>query len=286
VSDYRVIRRDGRDKLGEGPLWSPGRQTLFWVDILSPALRKLDLRTGEITSWDMPEPIGWAIEREGRDDLVIGLKNGFAFLTLEPFTISRIGDPEPDRPDNRLNDAKADRQGRIWAGSKNDLDVGRSGALHRLDPDLTWSRRDDGYQVANGPTFSLDGRILYHTDSGDRTVYAFDLAEDGALANKRVFLRFEEDWGYPDGMTVDAQDGLWIAHWGGGRISRFRPDASLDRSIALPATNITSITFAGDNLDRMFVTSAALGCEDEAHAGALFEVMAGVNGLPTGRFAG
>lgn len=286
MNDYRVIHRDGRDTLGEGPLWSPGRQALFWVDILSPALRKLDLRSREIGSWDMPEPIGWAIERDGREDLVVGLKSGFAFLTLEPFTLSPIGDPEPDRPDNRLNDAKADRQGRIWAGSKDDRDVERSGALYRLDPDLTWSRRDDGYGVANGPAFSVDGRILYHTDSGARTVYAFDLAEGGAITNKRVFLRFEEDWGYPDGMTVDAQDGLWIAHWGGGRISRFHPDASLDRSIALPASNITSIAFAGENLDRMFVTSAALGCEDEAHAGALFEVMAGVKGLPAGRFAG
>jgi D-xylonolactonase len=279
VSDYRVVRRDGRDKLGEGPLWSPSRQALFWVDILAPALRRLDLRTGEIASWDMPEPIGWAIERDGRDDLVIGLKSGFALLTLEPFAISRIGDPEPDRPDNRLNDAKADRQGRIWAGSKDDLDVARSGALYRLDPDLSWSRHDDGYQVANGPTFSADAQTLYHTDSGDRTVYAFDLAEDGALANKRIFLRFEDAWGYPDGMTIDAEGGLWIAHWGGGRIS-------LDRSIALPASNITSITFAGDDLDRMFVTSAAFGCEDEPHAGALFEVSAGVTGLPTGRFAG
>src|ERR1700756_2825734 len=129
MPDYRIIGRESRDMLGEGPCWSPARGCLFWVDIMAPALRQIELASDTVTSWDMPEPIGWAIEREGRDDLVIGLKSGFAFLTLEPFTISRIGDPEPDRPDNRLNDAKADRQGRIWAGSKDDRDVARSGAL-------------------------------------------------------------------------------------------------------------------------------------------------------------
>ncbi len=286
MPDYRIIRREGRDVLGEGPYWSSSRGCLFWVDIMAPALRRIDLAGDTVTSWAMPERIGWAIEREGRDDFIIGLKSGFAELSLEPFAIRPIGDPEPDLPDNRLNDAKVDAHGRIWAGSKDDRDEQASGRLHRLDPDLRWSTHDDGYQVTNGPAFSPDGRTLYHTDSGARTVYAFDLSADGTLSDKRVFLRFEEDWGYPDGMTTDSEGGLWIAHWGGARISRFRPDASLDRSIMLPANNITSIAFAGDALDRMFVTSAAIGAEDEDHAGALFEVFAGATGLPSRRFAG
>ena len=286
MPDYRIIGRESRDMLGEGPCWSPARGCLFWVDIMAPALRQIELASDTVTSWAMPERIGWAIEREGRDDLVIGLKSGFAELSLEPFSIRPIGDPEPDLPDNRLNDAKVDSHGRIWAGSKDDRDELASGALHRLDPDLSWSTHDEGYQVTNGPTFSPDGRTLYHTDSGARTVYAFDLSPDGALSGKRVFLRFEEDWGYPDGMTTDSEGGLWIAHWGGARISRFRADASLDRSIMLPASNITSIAFAGEALDRMFVTSASLGVENEEHAGALFEVFAGATGLPSRRFAG
>ena len=140
--------------------------------------------------------------------------------------------------------------------------------------------------MANGPAFSLDGRTLYHTDSGVRTIYAFDLAADGSLAGKREFVRFREDWGFPDGMTTDAEGCLWVAHWAGARISRFDPAGALIRSIALPASNITSIAFAGPGLDRMFVTSSTIGREDEPEAGSLFELDPGVRGVPPRAFAG
>lgn len=124
------------------------------------------------------------------------------------------------------------------------------------------------------------------TDTGLRTVFAFDMNQYGELTGKRVFLSFEKQWGYPDGMAADAEGGLWIAHWDGGRISRFRPDGSLDRSISVPASNVTSVVFAGPQLDRMFVTSAAFGCETEPLAGALFEVNPGVRGHSVQAFAG
>lgn len=286
VTNYRIIERPERDVLGEGPLWSPRRDSLFWVDILGHKLNTLALTTGETKSWSFDEPIGWAIERAGREDFIIGLKSGFAALSLDPFRIDPIGDPEPDRPTNRLNDAKTDAWGRIWAGTKDDDDSGKPGALYRLDTDLSWTRCDDGYGVANGPTFSPNGRTLFHTDSDARTIYAFDLAADGTLANKRVHIRFPEEWGYPDGMTTDTDGGLWVAHWDGGRISRFHADGRHDRSIILPASRITSCCFAGPNLDRMFVTSASLDCTDEPAAGVLFEVDTGMRGLPQCPFAG
>lgn len=286
MNEYRIVKRDGRDSLGEGPSWSPRRNALFWVDILAPSLHRLDIASGAVDRWAMPEAIGWAIERRGRGDFVIGLKSGIHSLELDPLTIVPIVNPEPDRPHNRLNDAKVDSFGRIWAGSKDDRDIDASGALYRIDADFSCIRCDDGYVVANGPTFSLDGRRLYHSDSGRRRVYAFDLADDGSLANKRVFIDFAEAWGYPDGMTTDAEDCLWIAHWGGGRISRFSPDGKLMRSISLPASQITSCAFAGAGLDRLFVTSAATGRDDEPLAGSLFEVDAGVAGIAPMAFAG
>ena len=283
---YRVIDRATRDLLGEGPAWSARRGALLWVDILAPALRSLSLDDGVVTTWDMPEKIGWAIECAGDDRFVIGLKSGFARLDIETLHIERIGHPEPDRPDNRLNDAKVDHAGRIWAGTMDDAEIAASGALYRLDANLQWTRHDDGYRVTNGPTFSPDGTTLYHTDSLARTVYAFDLTVAGALLNKRVFVQFEDTWGYPDGMCTDADGGVWIAHWGGGRVSRFSPDGRLDRSIALPAAQITSCAFAGPALDRMFVTSAAVGVENDALAGALFEVESGSRGIASPPFAG
>ena len=149
-----------------------------------------------------------------------------------------VSDPEPERPAHRLNDAKADAYGRIWAGSKHDEGAGPSGALHRLDRDFSWQRVDDGYGVANGPAFSPDCPIFY------------------------LMLRLARR------STPSVP----------------MPTAALTTSgrscaIPLPAGNVTSICFAGEQLDRMFVTSSANGREEE-HAGALFEAFSGAVGVP------
>ena len=285
-NQVRVVKSDPPDQLGEGVTWSASRNSIFWVDILAPALQRYDLATGAVTRWEMPEPIGWIVERKGREDYLIGLQSGFAALDLNPFSIHMIGDPEEDRPHNRLNDAKVDAAGRLWAGSKDHRDEERSGALYRLDPDLTWSKHDDGYAVTNGPTFSLDGHTLYHTDSPTRTIYAFDLDDRGVLENKRVFVTFEDTWGHPDGMTTDSEGGVWVAHWGGHRVTRFTPGGQYDRSIEFPASQITNCAFGGAELDRLYVTSAAVGKPGEKLAGALFEVSAGIKGIAPTLFAG
>src|SRR5207244_648779 len=115
--------------------------------------------------------------------------------------------------------------------------------------------------------------------------YRFDLDEGGMLHNKAPFISFADDWGFPDGMTVDVAGYLWVAHWDGGRVSRFNPDGELDRAVFLPTSRITSCTFAGPALDRLFVTSACDGCQHEPLAGALFEIAPGVAGLSPGAFA-
>lgn len=276
-----------RATVGEGPLWSAREGAVYFVDIKGrPAVHRLTLATGEQRSWDMPESIGWIVERSARPGFIAGFKSGFAELALEPLSIRPIGDPEPGLPGNRLNDGAADRWGRIWAGSMDDAEIEATGSLYRLDPDLTWRSMDQGYHVTNGPTFSPDGTVLYHADSARRVVYRFDLGGDGSLGERGLFVRFPEEWGYPDGMATDVDGGVWIAHWAGSRVSRFRPDGSLDRSIALPVSQVTKCVFAGEGLERMFVTSACIGREDEPLAGALFEVDPGVTGLQPGVFAG
>ena len=118
---------------------------------------------------------------------------------------------------------------------------------------------DGPYGIANGPAINVNGTALFHADSSKRSIYRFDLAPDGRLGPREIFIRFERDWGLPDGMTLDADGGLWVAHWRGGRVSRFTGEGVLDRSIELPTSQITSCTFAGPELDRMFVTSASFG---------------------------
>jgi D-xylonolactonase len=286
MADWTIISRETRDTLGEGVLWSAREEAVYWVDILAPAVNRLSLGDMKVQRWDMPEPLGWIAERAG-GGFIAGFKSGFAELDLEPLTIRHIGDPEPHLPGNRMNDGKVDAFGHLWCGTMDMAEENDSGTLYRLGPNRRWERMDAGYRVPNGPCFSADGKWLYHTDTARRTVFRFARGEDGTIGDRAPFITFSEDQGYPDGMTVDADGGIWIAHWGGGRISRFHADGRPDRVIPLPARQITNIAFGGASLDRMFVTSATIGLDDaQGTDGALFEVDSGAIGLPPGLFAG
>ena len=273
------------DELGEGLLWSPDDGAVYWVDIMLPTVRRMILATGRVTSWPMPETIGWLVRRTGRDDFIAGLASGFAELSLAPLQISLIGAPEPKLTNNRMNDATVDRDGRIWAGTMDVDAAGPSGSLYCMGADKTWTCHDTGYLVSNGPAISRDQDWLYHTDSLARSIYRFAMHDDGTLGPRELHITFEDAWGLPDGMTCDNEGGLWIAHWGGGRVSRFTPEGVLERSIALPVTNVTNLVFAGPALDRLIITSAASDVEEEL-AGALFEADPRVIGIPPYKFDG
>ena len=266
-------------------MWSVREQALYWVDILGHCAHRLRIEDGQVTRWPLPEMIGWLVERAHAPGFVAGLTRDVVFLTFEPLSIATLVRPEPELAELRLNDAKADAAGRLWYGTMPVKADSATGSLFRLDPDGALSRWDRGYRVTNGPAFSPDGRHLYHTDSLNGIVFRFTLHPDGSIAEREPLIRLEPGTGFPDGMTVDAEGGIWIAVWGGARICRYTPDGRLDRSVALPASQITSCAFGGRNLDRLYVTSAAEGVE-EPQGGALFEVDVGVVGLPAHQFAG
>lgn len=285
MQPWRMIGRDVADILGAGTLWSAREDAVYWVDILAPALNRLSLSDGAVTRIAMPEPLGWVAER-AQGGFIGGFQSGFAEIALDPLTITPFADPEPHFPGNRMNDGKADAQGHIWCGTMDMAEEHDRGALYRLAPDRSWTVVDADYRVPNGPAFSPCGQWLYHSDTAKRQMYRFRRTESG-VTEREPFIRFAEEDGYPDGMTVDAQGHIWVAHWGGGRISRFTPDGMLDRSIPLPARQVTNICFAGKDLDRMFVSSATVGLSDATEFdGGFFEVDCGVKGLPTHLYAG
>ncbi len=276
--------------LGEGPVWLPEEGALYWVDIKAPAAHRFVPAVGGRQSWPMPEEIGFLIPRAG-GGFIAGLQSGFAFVDLSSGVIEHLDSPEADLSNNRFNDGKCDPSGRLWAGSMDNDETAPTGVLYRVDADRSWQPMDDGYIVTNGPAFSPDGRTLYHADSFARTIYAFDLDENGALSGKRTHIRFADDQGYPDGMTVDADGYLWVAHWGGWRLTRFSPEGTAERTIELPVAQVTSCAFGGSDLDTLYVTTAAIGLDqnDRARqplAGGLFEISVGIKGLPANRFAG
>lgn len=265
--------------LGEGALWNPADGCVWFVDIKAPAVHRWRRADGATASWQMPERVGFAVPKAS-GGFVLGLKSGLALWA--PGT-----DPVPwltvdvEHPGNRLNDGTVDPAGRLWFGSMDDGEVSPTGRLWRLDPGGPSAASQDGpYVVTNGPAISPDGGTLYHADSVGRTVWAFDLGSGGSISNRRLFARFTEADGYPDGMATDAEGGVWICHWGGGRITRFLPDGRRDRAIEMPVPQVTKCAFAGPGLDELVVTTAAIGLDRTRHprAGDLFRVAPGVRG--------
>ena len=184
-----------------------------------------------------------------------------------------IADPEAHLPENRFNDGKLGPDGRYWAGTMHDPEKETSGSLYAFAPDGAVTLLDNNYRVTNGPTFSPNGRVVYHTDSAAQTVFAFDLTQDGELTNKRPFVRFAPGEGYPDGMTTDSDGNLWIAMWDGARIEKISPQGKRLGFLAMPTPRITSCVFTGEDDAILYATSASIGLEDaDELAGGLFRV--------------
>jgi xylono-1,5-lactonase len=272
--------------LGEGPLWHAASGRFFFVDIHGCAVHAWHAATGLRQSWAMPERIGWLIARRDGDGFMAGFQSGFVRLWLEPaLRIAPLGSPHAGHADVRLNDARADCHGRIWAGSMNSRDSSRAdGQLTRLEPDGRFTVVEQGIHIANGPCISEDGRHMLHTDSGLGRVYSYRLSPLGELMDKQAWKRFGGKQGTPDGMTMDAEGNVWIAFWGGACIRQFTADGALLQRIDLPALQITSMAFGGEDLKSLVVTSArhgmtAVQLAQYPASGSVFLLRPGVAGL-------
>lgn len=278
-----------RCHLGEGLHWDAIRHCLWGVDIHAGKVWRWGLGERPADTWSVGQRVGWVLPlAEGSPQVLLGLQGGVALAEADTLAFVRwVHQPFAGAPAMRLNDAKADTSGAVWCGSLNNDDESRpDGCLYRLGLEGGWQTVDSGYTVANGPALDTSGTVLMHTDSGRRTIYRFDLdVGRGALSNKRMWKVFSDAEGYPDGMCFDAEGALWVAHWGGGCISRFAPDGALLARVPMPASHITNVCFGGPALDRLFVTSAQAGLTteqlaDEPLAGCVFEVLGhGVVGL-------
>ncbi|MEO1190679.1 MAG: SMP-30/gluconolactonase/LRE family protein [Pseudomonadota bacterium] len=271
-------------ELGEGPLWCPERQRLFWVDIEGQRIWCAD-PAGQAWAKPVVGPLGF-LARGADDLLVTGVNRGFAWLDPETAALRSLGDPLLSAPGTMMNDGKADRGGRLVAGSKitgGDQPLGAAWSLSagRCTPAL------NGFTVFNGPAFSPDGRRIYFADSpsGRIETATYD-SESGAIGRRELFASLPD--GFPDGMTVDRDGGLWNAVWDGWRIDRYLPDGTLDRSLPVPVPRPTSIAFGGGDYAEVFVTSARTGLSagalaDAPLSGAVFTGVPGEFGLPEAR---
>ncbi|MEZ4614958.1 MAG: SMP-30/gluconolactonase/LRE family protein [Caldilineaceae bacterium] len=283
---------DNRSLVGEGALWDEQAQVLYWVDILSNMLYCYDPTSGENRSWDVGQHVGTVVLRE-RGGVMLALRDGFAGFDLTTGALTMIADPEAHIIGNRFNDGKCDPGGRFWAGTMAYEDQSVQGSLYRLDADLSVHKMLEDIGISNGIVWSLDQRTMYYIDSIAHTVRAFDYNnKSGAISNERVVIQVMNEMGLPDGMAIDAEGMLWVAHFGGSCVRRWNPiTGQIIGRVALPTAQITSCAFGGRNFDTLYITSAADGYDEEdfarePHAGALFATQPGVRGVPTFRFAG
>jgi len=268
--------------LGEGVLWDGARGLVWFVDIKGRRIHRCDPYGGSRRSWDAPGQVSFIVP--GPDGaMVCSLDDGLYFFNEETGAFAPLLGVEADRPGNRFNDGHVDAQGRLWFGSMDDAEEQATGVLYRFDG-VQAAAMDEGYVITNGPALSPDGRTLYHTDTLEKRIYAFDVLEDGGLEGKRTFVELQGG-GYPDGMAVDAEGHLWVATFGGWRIDRYDPRGAKVGEVRFPCANITKLAFGGEDLRTVYATSARKGLSQEELeaqplAGSLFTFRAEVPGLP------
>lgn len=221
----------------------------------------------------MPEPIGTvALGPDQR--VVVALASGLAWF--DPAT-ERLECFLPIDVPTRLNDGRCDRQGRLWVGS-----MGPGGIQFRCTAEgATPVLRD--IQVPNCTAFSPDGRHMYFADTPTKVIRRFNLnPATGDLTGEQAFAMLPPGCGSPDGATIDAEGGLWVAHWDGARVSRFLRDGTLERSVRVAAPRVTCCAFGGPDLATLFITTAR--SDGAPLSGSLFAVQPGVAGIPEARF--
>jgi L-arabinonolactonase len=276
--------------IGEGPVWDVAEQALYFIDILGKKVLRFDPARGETREWAVPDVIGSMALRAG-GGAVVALATGVHTLDFESGTCAMLATSADLNDMVQLADGKVDRRGRFIVGSSDRAMEQARGKLYVLESDAVLREIDNDIIIANGPCWSPDDKMLYHSDSIRNTVFAYDYDIDtGTAANRREFASTADLGGIPDGATIDADGCMWIAICEGRKVVQFRPDGALERVIDMPVKCPASVMFGGAALDQLYVTSlspAFLGREEAPLDGCTFVIEGlGATGLPEPRYAG
>lgn len=282
---------DSAAVIGEGPVWEPEIGLLIWVDIPVGVVHSFDPASGRDHAYHLGQSVGVAVlGPEG--SLVVACADGFYSLDLATGDCNLLAHVEADMPSSRMNDGACDALGRLWAGTMSDAANPRIGSLYRFDADRRVTKVLSDLTISNGIGWSLDNSRMYYIDSPTQTVdvFDFDLAS-GSLSNRRSFVIIPTADGMPDGLTVDAEDCIWVALWGGSEIRRYDESGALLERCHFPVQYVSSCAFGGSKLDELYVTTARYTLDAEARkqqpgAGGIFRLLSDVRGTPAHRWAG
>ncbi|MBD0294580.1 MAG: SMP-30/gluconolactonase/LRE family protein [Flavisolibacter sp.] len=277
--------------LGEGPVWDAANQSICWVDILNGNIHEFKLSKKQHRTIAVKDMIG-AISLCTNGDFLAAMKSGLALISRESGKIKILCHPEVHLPENRFNDGKCDPAGRFWAGTMAVSERAGAGSVYTIEKDFSHSVKMEGVTISNGMAWSPDNKAFYFIDTPTFEVVAYDYdIKSGNISNRRVAVTIPKKEGFPDGMTIDREGMLWIAHWDGWQVARWNPQTGQKLlSIPLPAARITSCTFGGEDLQDLYITSASIGLTEKQHeeqpfAGSLFVIKnCGFQGMETVAF--
>ena len=243
--------------LGEGPYWHSDRQSFFWVDIENGKLFEHSPANGNTSSMTFPHRLTVVLEGK-ENELILGLDCKLAKYNLESKELNWIAEVEQEFPLHRFNDGKVDPKGRIWIGTLSTLFTEGAGSLYRIGQDLKPEKQLDQLTISNGMAWKDDNQTFYFIDTPTRQIKAFSFnLESGDIIFDRIAVEIPEELGFPDGMCIDREGMLWVAHYGGSGVYRWNPNSGelLDK-IELPVPHVTSCCFGGENLDTLLITTA------------------------------
>jgi sugar lactone lactonase YvrE len=262
--DITSVFWPGRAVLGEGPLWDPRTDTLYWVDIIAGAVYVQAADARGPHRIDVGAQAGCLGLTGDPHVLVAGLRTGWHLLDARTGGLTFLADPEADRPACRFNDGSVDLAGRFWTGSLEDGETRPVGRLYRLAGDGTYAVADEGFRCSNGIDWSPDALWMYFVDSRADAIYRYVFDPDsGELGDRRVFADTSALAGIPDGLRVDAAGDVWCAMWDGAQIVRFSPDGAVAEQVPVPVLRPTSLAFGGPDLRTMFITSASVDLAED-----------------------
>ncbi len=286
-----AIAVDCREELGETPIWDAAAGLLHWVDLFAGTVSSLDPESGAVRRFTHGGPLGAVAPRAG-GGLVLAAGRDLVATDLDGHDAVTLASVEPDRPDNRFNDCRVGPAGDLFGGTMTNVDDGGCGALYRIGPDLRPRVAIADTALANGLGWSPDGATLYFVDSLTQRLdaYEFDPAT-GEVGERRTVASIDPDDGLPDGLTVDAEGGIWVALVRASTLRRYEPDGRIDHDLRLPVRNPTCPGFGGPDLRTLYVTSAHLRANPQFAdasplAGSLFALDVDVPGLPIPPFTG
>ncbi|MDR2379286.1 MAG: SMP-30/gluconolactonase/LRE family protein [Bifidobacteriaceae bacterium] len=277
-----------RANLGEGAVWDWRRGRLLFVDIHAGQVFSFRPDSGRITDFRLGVHVGDVHPTEsGR--LLVAPRQGVGLWRDGSYR--PIAEPLAEAAHLRVNDGNVDPRGRYFIGTMAYAETPGEAVLFRLDGADRLTAVLTGLTISNGIDWSPDGRTMYFVDSPTGAVEAIAYRlDDGSLGERRPFARVDPELGAPDGLTVDARGGVWVAVFGGGRVLRFTPDGRLDAVVTTPgAAKVTSCCFGGPNLDTLYITTAQFlvaGADlpVQPNAGRLFAARPGVVGKPARLF--